>query len=515
MKRAEVHLHKEALFEPFDLQVRQTTRVVIHREVLPIVVVPGIMGSRLRLYEDNGRKAWDPDDLGFMFWNYGRADAEKRQRRLFGEIKTYVAGSAFVDNHDKQHNERFAKDYPDGEARGWGGVAWNFYGKLLRRLHDQKWPRLMQLTCKVPVYAFGYDWRGSNREAGAALKTFIDELTKQYPSPGKVILVTHSMGGLVARSAMYLSGAADKVMGVVHGAQPAAGAAVAYWRMRAGFKRELAGSPLRDIPIFGLPMDYLVGTAGSWVLGEDALEVQSLLGHLPGGLELLPNKLYEDSQGRKDWLTVEGPADGEIQQLPRANPYQEIYLNDEKVVAMINPPYLLGRNDANAADVARAWKAFTRRLGVTEAFTDSLGDKQHPRTYNFWGAGKKTVDGVKLRKSWRMRPPNESKVNPHPVEFEDGRLFKILAEERHRRLVLRIDDPDGDGDATVSVPSGSLLGRRQRGLGWREVHGIAHDAAYNVEETLSLTTDIIQSLCLEHLAALSKAAKGQKPPESK
>lgn len=503
MTKTTLHLKAGEIFRRFHLKPRETTRIVVHREAIPVIVVPGIMGSRLRLRGGNA-KAWDPDHAGFMLRKYGFSDAKERQERLFGDPRTYVAGSAYVDHHDKSHNERFAKDYPEGEERGWGGVSWDFYGRLLRRLHDHRWPRLMQLTCKVPVYAFGYDWRGSNREAGEELKAFIDELTKKYPSPGKVILVTHSMGGLVARSAMMLSGAAESVLGVVHGAQPASGAAVAYWRMRAGFKREAAGTSVRDIPLLGLPLDHLVGTMGTWVLGEDALEVQSLLGNLPGGLELLPSKLYEESSG-KAWLTVQGPESGEFERLPHSNPYQEIYLSRDEVVGMINPSYLVGQKHAAPVDAERAWKAYVRRLQVTEAFTDSLGDKQHPKTYNFWGAGKKTVDGVKLRKSWRMRPPNESRVNPHPVEFEDGRLFKILSEEPRRRLVLKIDDPEGDGDGTVSVNSAALLSWRRKSLGWREVDGIAHDAAYNMEETLALTVDVVESLCLQHLDALLKA----------
>ncbi len=34
-------------------------RLVIEREVLPVIFVPGIMGSRLR--NQNGDRVWDPD----------------------------------------------------------------------------------------------------------------------------------------------------------------------------------------------------------------------------------------------------------------------------------------------------------------------------------------------------------------------------------------------------------------------------------------------------------------------
>lgn len=57
----------------------------------------------------------------------------------------------------------------------------------------------------------------------------------------KVIIVTHSMGGLVARSACVLHGAEGKVLGVIHGVQPSVGSPAAYWRMKAGFERPRGG----------------------------------------------------------------------------------------------------------------------------------------------------------------------------------------------------------------------------------------------------------------------------------
>ena len=58
---------------------------------------------------------------------------------------------------------------------------------------------------------------------------------KYLKCAGKVIIVTHSMGGLVARrAAMMLAeqGQEDKILGVVHGAQPVMGAPALYRRLR-------------------------------------------------------------------------------------------------------------------------------------------------------------------------------------------------------------------------------------------------------------------------------------------
>ncbi len=50
----------------------------------------------------------------------------------------------------------------------------------------------------------------------------------------QVIVVTHSMGGMVSRSLTEIHHC-DKVMGVSHGVQPATGAPATYKRMRSGF----------------------------------------------------------------------------------------------------------------------------------------------------------------------------------------------------------------------------------------------------------------------------------------
>jgi predicted alpha/beta hydrolase family esterase len=65
---------------------------------------------------------------------------------------------------------------------------------------------------------------------------------------GKVIIVTHSMGGLVARYASQVSGAKDKILGIVHGVIPDLGSPAAYRRMKVGAKQEGMAGPCWVIP---------------------------------------------------------------------------------------------------------------------------------------------------------------------------------------------------------------------------------------------------------------------------
>jgi pimeloyl-ACP methyl ester carboxylesterase len=103
------------------------------------------------------------------------------------------------------------------------------------------------------------------------LKAKVDEILKSLgkQAVGKVLLVTHSMGGLVARS--FSQDNAGLVMGVVHGVMPAVGAAAAYYRMVAGAEWT------------GVDAD---------MIGPTGAHNQPVMGFSPGALQLLPTKEY-------------------------------------------------------------------------------------------------------------------------------------------------------------------------------------------------------------------------------
>lgn len=89
---------------------------------------------------------------------------------------------------------------------------------------------------KCPVYAFGYDWRQPNAASADRLKERVDEILDEEQA-SSVVLVTHSMGGIVARAAM-LDGVfrRKKVAGAVHIGQPVYGAPSAYRRFVEGIE---------------------------------------------------------------------------------------------------------------------------------------------------------------------------------------------------------------------------------------------------------------------------------------
>ena len=68
------------------LETERQNRIVIERDVLPIIFIPGIMGSRLK--NNAGEKVWDPDKKVFMLWNYGGfwVDAADKKQRVIGKL---------------------------------------------------------------------------------------------------------------------------------------------------------------------------------------------------------------------------------------------------------------------------------------------------------------------------------------------------------------------------------------------------------------------------------------------
>jgi pimeloyl-ACP methyl ester carboxylesterase len=228
------------------------------------------MGTRLF---KNGGSFWDPDKPTSMvplLW----ASAGTRAEMLSIASPVTIANTGVPK----------AGLTPDQITRGWAGPVWGFYGLVLNFLDTQNWGGN---SCRV--YAFGYDWRQSNQVSGRQLITYINWVLSQETDAKKVVLVTHSMGGLVSRWALK-NGAAGQVKGVIHAVQPAVGAVVAYRRYKSG---AIYSDPYNDEPfpltrILGRsPYDYAVVSYG-----------------LRGPQELLPSNSHPASPYQPShWLT--------------------------------------------------------------------------------------------------------------------------------------------------------------------------------------------------------------------
>jgi hypothetical protein len=277
---------------------------------VPIVFVPGVMGTRLAMA--SAGRTWDPDTGGLMAdWIPFTIERQRTNRRALSPraspatILTTLSDNAeqgvilrpgltLIRNKMKQAGLDVGRSLMSyyGVTRNWGTVAWGFYGEMLMVLEER-----FNQDLEHPVFAFGYDWRGSCADSGNAFAAFASSLLRQYAATAEdIVVVTHSMGGLVVRAGLF--GAPDldtKIRGVVHGAQPSNGAVVCYRRFFTGAIPGLDG---------WLPTPQVL----SRIQGSAPEEYAYNLSGAPGPLQLLPNHLF--GQSVPDWLTSKsGPID--------------------------------------------------------------------------------------------------------------------------------------------------------------------------------------------------------------
>lgn len=151
------------------------------------------------------------------------------------------------------------------------------------------------LKYRYRVYAIGYNWLQSNEKSAKDViegLTVTDKKTKETMRlmgikeileenhSGKAIILTHSMGGLVARMAIAMHGAADLMHGVFHNVLPATGAPLAAKRFRTGGGSE----------------GGIDGFINGALLGSDAGEFTAVAANAPGPLELLPMPDYHNGE---------------------------------------------------------------------------------------------------------------------------------------------------------------------------------------------------------------------------
>lgn len=174
------------------------------------------------------------------------------------------------------------------------------------------------------VYAIGYNWLQSNADSGKQViegSDYYDPKTKKTTRlmgikeicaenhTGKAIILTHSMGGLVARMAIAMHGGAELMHGVFHSVQPATGAPVAAKRFRTGGGNE------------GGLSSFVNGS----LLGRDAKEFTAVVANAPGPLELVPMPDYNNGAPWWVFARLDGST---LMEFPQSqDPYNDIYIN--------------------------------------------------------------------------------------------------------------------------------------------------------------------------------------------
>ena len=490
----------QTITSPTDDKVRAQCKTLPHT-VVPVVFVPGIMGSNLR-DKQTKKNIWGLNSVVGMLFQWGFRSSSTRQSKLNPDNAEVDPGGGFPGKSATVPNAAVAKD------RGWGTVAKMSYGDFLRWLDnslnsdlctsivqgDDKSPwadfegkdfgkdwgaekSFDPLTTDesnkawvnffCPVHAVGYNWLQSNGESGKYLAGKISDIIKgwnDYEVSGhrpykceQVILVSHSMGGLVSRAAVHPSfgAGASSVTGIVHGEQPPNGAAAAYHHCRNGY-----------------------GGMTGIVLGRNAAQVTAVFASSPGAMELLPNTKYP-----ANWLKarVEGSAQL-LLQLPNSDPYQEIYSKKDQWWRLVDPA-LIDPSGSYKKSGSDPWVAYAINLAEVGTFHQNLGVLYHDQTYVHYGAstGKYSTWGDLV---WQC--PTGTSINPGALQNagpDDGsNPVTVLG------IKFEIVDPQSvgyaqPGDGTVPACSGeapNLQGGSSVKQSFR-MQGFEHQDAYNNE----------------------------------
>lgn len=239
------------------------------------------------------------------------------------------------------------------------------------------------------VYAIGYNWLQSNADSGKQViegSDYYDPKTKKVTRlmgireicvenhSGKAIILTHSMGGLVARMAIAMHGGADLMHGVFHNVQPATGAPVAAKRFRTGAGNE----------------GGLNNFIGGSLLGRDASEFVAVLANAPGPLELLPMPDYNNGE---PWWIFSRPDGTPVMQLPaNKNAYDEIYTNTEWYGLMpdeklLDPAGIVAARLKKDNINKTVFGNFKETMSLVVANQWAIKDKYHNMTYAAYGDG--------------------------------------------------------------------------------------------------------------------------------
>lgn len=432
--RADGKLVGKSVLTPQEMKTRGAIPVP-PTKVIPVILVPGIMGSNLRATTDPSRRKNEHLEPGQPAWRPPNGMSDGLEEAGIWEKRDPVVRQQILDGDTLEVDDRGMIKMPDDKKgaqadqmrkRWWGEVHWSSYGDLLCQLHENLnktftqafftkkripndfWESVMEydrtrwdagdmpaLTepelekyaqYQYPVYACGYNWIQSNELSAERLKKRIIEViafwTERKFYCKQVILVTHSMGGLVARACAKQI--PEKIVGIIHGVMPALGAPLAYRRIACGTERSAPGKGFGD--------NYAMGKFAD-IAGDTPARTTATMATAAGALELLPNHLYPSP-----WLVaaVKSPngAIENIANLQRPNIY-DTYRDFSSWFRMIDPALAdPARKYADDQD-GGARGAIIRAIAQAEKFHTKLLDTYyHPNSYAFYGADAKQMSEV-------------------------------------------------------------------------------------------------------------------------
>lgn len=471
--------------------------------VVPIIFLPGIMGTNLR-DKDSKESIWGVNSLVGAFFQWAFRSAKTRQKKLDPDRAEVDPGKSYSGRSATIPSEKIAiqrglgevsktsyaaflhwlddklnLDCSDGDetdtddASPWKSMegkdeseGWHAEKPFVAITNDESLHAWENFYC--PVHAAGYNWIKSNGDSGKTFVQRVDEIIAHWNDPQnhggrewhceQVILVTHSMGGLVARAAIHAAfgDAAEKVLGIVHGVMPATGAPAAYHHVRSGY-------------------DFPTGI----VLGRNAAQVTAVIANSPGALELMPTHQYS-----KGWLQARMDVGESLIRLPVADPYDEIYAEKKRWWRLVDPDLIDPAKKYEKKD-DDAWDQYEiKTLVAVTKFHEALSQDYHQQTYVHYGAdaGKFVAYNTLV---WKSHQPvgmaSAELLAAEPINGSDP----ITVRGASGRIVqFEITEPkEGDeaqaGDGTVPAVSGEAPLKQGSVQQSFRLKGFGHQPSYN------------------------------------
>ena len=225
------------------------TSLTIAEAKVPLIFVPGIMGSKLYCDGENWWPAFAGDKGGARFQALALADHGNAESTCGTDLTPdRIVGTAFTifDQYDKTIDALVAAGYVPGRT----------------------------------LFTYPYDWRKSVTAGAVGLLAKIDAVRAQTHAP-QVDIMAHSQGGLVTRAALTDPASIGKVRRVLTMATPFYGAAKLLSVL-------ITGAPCVPGNVFDFQLLF-------WHVAycpTDGPTVQQVLRTLPGAHDLLPSLSY-------------------------------------------------------------------------------------------------------------------------------------------------------------------------------------------------------------------------------
>ncbi|KMY01888.1 hypothetical protein V476_12345 [Pseudomonas syringae KCTC 12500] len=452
-------------------------------KVVPIIFIPGVMGTNLMNMKTRER-AWAAPNMDGVFpvlktvgLLLGSWFKSPKRRQLELDPRPGAVG-IYEDGEIDGGESGLSKE--ELRTRKWGSIMRTSYHPIMNEMQRQmnsimiagnpqgEWKERVQQApadwgdweenpslsalgdasglmkaadIQYEVWPAGYNWLQSNKDSAADIINYINKtVIPHYNGKAeKVIIVTHSMGGLVGRAMVACRGF-SKLYGIVHGAMPATGAPASYKRVRGGFED------------FGEKK----------ILSRDAADAVAVMAFAQGLLELLPSRDYNNGQ---PWLFLRDRTTGKkVFTLPKTCPYTEIYKSDKWWALipdtndkLLDPAKIIGTKTDDDVSMESSEENSLKNtfFGIIDSvknFHEDIENKYYDKTYVHYCVEAKSEKFFTWGNlEWSSK--SVEGLDPETASLTSDNLDSEL--QLNGKYVLTVGEKYHPGDGTVPVYSGA------------------------------------------------------------